>query len=226
LNFKNILRFTLFLGLGLLVLYLIFNSQVKSYEASCLYRGLSGQQCNYWLKLKADLFSVNFFWILATSVLYLLSNIFRSLRWQLLAEPMGVNQHSFASLASVFISYLLNLTIPRSGEIGRANTLSKFENLTFEQSFGTIVTERIIDMIAFMILGCLTLLIAYEDIYHYFESNLNLNSKINNLTNNSSLIFIIIILLISFLGPIYYLRSKIIESKLGRKAKVFFVGLL
>jgi len=69
----------------------------------------------------------------------------------------------------VGISYLMNLGIPRSGEVARAATLSKYEGLSFNKVFGTIITERIIDMIFLGLFILLGLFLSYEQIAHLIQ---------------------------------------------------------
>ena len=63
-------------------------------------------------------------------------------------EPLGHQPNFWKMYHSVMIGYLLNLTIPRSGEVARAAYYSKFQkDAAFEKVFGTIIVERIIDML-------------------------------------------------------------------------------
>jgi len=62
-------------------------------------------------------------------------------------EPLGYNAKVSNMYHSVMIGYIINLTIPRSGEFARAGFFSKKENLPVETVFGTIVAERVIDLI-------------------------------------------------------------------------------
>jgi len=48
---------------------------------------------------------------------------------------------------AVLIAYIANLGIPRSGEVLRATTLSSYDKIPFDHTFGTIVAERIIDLL-------------------------------------------------------------------------------
>ena len=50
---------------------------------------------------------------------------------------------------SVMIGYIINLTIPRSGEIARAGYFSKYQKVSADKIFGTIVVERVVDLIMF-----------------------------------------------------------------------------
>ena len=61
---------------------------------------------------------------------------------------------------AVFVAYLVNLIVPRAGEIARATTISKYEHIPFEKAFGTIVSERVAD--AIMLLGIIALAFVYQ----------------------------------------------------------------
>jgi hypothetical protein len=58
------------------------------------------------------------------------------------------------------IGYLVNMTIPRAGEFSRAVMLKRSDNIPIGPGFGTIVTERIIDMIIMFSLAALAILIS------------------------------------------------------------------
>ena len=61
---------------------------------------------------------------------------------------------------AVLVAYLVNLIVPRAGEIARATTISKYEHIPFEKAFGTIVSERVAD--AIMLLGIIGLAFIYQ----------------------------------------------------------------
>lgn len=84
------------------------------------------------------------------------SHLSRAYRWRLMLSPMGHNISFLNSTLLVLITYLSNLGVPRSGEFLRATALSSYEKVPFEKGFGTIVTERVIDvffLIAFLLIG-------------------------------------------------------------------------
>ena len=74
-----------------------------------------------------------------------LSHLSRAYRWNYLLRPLGYQPTFIMRILTVMISYFSNLGIPRSGEVLRATALATFADVPFEKSFGTIVTERIID---------------------------------------------------------------------------------
>jgi uncharacterized protein (TIRG00374 family) len=82
------------------------------------------------------------------------SHLSRAYRWNYLLRPLGYQPTFMMRTLTVMISYFSNLGIPRSGEVLRATALATYADVPFEKSFGTIVTERIIDVIVlFSLIG-------------------------------------------------------------------------
>lgn len=97
-------------------------------------------------RVKYSLERVNYFWILISVFLGILAYIFRAVRWNLLLEPMGYRISNNNAFWTIAFGYMMNLTIPRSGEIARATALYRVEKIPVEKSFATIVIERVIDL--------------------------------------------------------------------------------
>ena len=92
-------------------------------------------------------------------------------------EPLGYKPRFANTIMAVLVAYLLNLVIPRSGEIARAATMTKYEDIPFEKAFGTIVAERISDII--MLLFILAIVFFYQtDLILSYFSNTNPIRKI------------------------------------------------
>ena len=85
--------------------------------------------------------------VLLSIVFGVLSHLSRAYRWQFLLSPMGYKPRFINSTLAVLIAYIANLGIPRSGEILRATTLSSYEKIPFEKTFGTIIAERLVDLV-------------------------------------------------------------------------------
>ena len=98
--------------------------------------------------------TANYWWVALSLLFGILSHISRAYRWQFLLEPLGYKPRLANSIMTVLIAYLLNLFIPRSGEFARAASIKKYEKIPFEKAFGTIVAERVADVIMlFSIIG-------------------------------------------------------------------------
>ena len=103
----------------------------------------------------------------------LLSHLSRAYRWKFMIEPMGYSLRMSNSIMAVFAAYLVNYTIPRAGEITRATILTNYEGVPFEKGFGTIVAERVADVLMMVCIITITLLLEFEFIYQFFNERFN-----------------------------------------------------
>ena len=145
----------------------------------------------------------------------ILSHISRAARWRYLLEPMGYRPKFVNSILIVLISYFANLGIPRSGEILRATALATYEKVPFEKGFGTIVTERVIDLLMLLLIILVTLFLQTDIILAFLEEKgVNLIGAIGILAVGITGLFI---------GTYIIRRSK---SPFAQKLKSFLNGLL
>ena len=124
-----------------------------------------------------NLKNANYWWILLSLFFGILSHLSRAYRWHFMLAPLGYKPKYSNSIMAVLLAYLLNLVIPRSGEIARAATLAKYENVPFEKGFGTIVAERISDIMMLLIILSIVFFYQADLIISYF-SGVNPTNKI------------------------------------------------
>lgn len=134
--------------------------------------------------IQKSLTKANYLWVAFAAVFALLAYWFRAIRWNLLLEPMGHKISSSNALWSLSFGYLMNLTIPRSGEVARATALYGVEKVPVDKSFGTIILERVVDLICMLGFLGLTLIFKYDAILAFYK-----NSGININPNKILLIF-------------------------------------
>ena len=91
-------------------------------------------------------------YLILMAVIAMASHLIRAIRWQMLLVPVGYRVGLGSSFLSVLIGYLVNLAIPRGGEVSRCYNLYKLENTPPEISFGTVVAERVVDIIFLVVL--------------------------------------------------------------------------
>ena len=103
--------------------------------------------------------NADLFWVSISVILGFLSHLSRAIRWNYLLQPLGYKPRLLNNLLLVFIGYFANLGIPRSGEILRATGLNTYEGVPFQKGFGTIVTERLIDVIMLLLVIATALLL-------------------------------------------------------------------
>ncbi len=96
-----------------------------------------------------SLSEANYGWIFCALTIAFLSHLSRAFRWKYLLETLNINPKLSLMYHSVMIGYIINLTIPRSGELARAGYFSRYQKTKSDQVFGTIVVERVVDLIMF-----------------------------------------------------------------------------
>jgi len=102
------------------------------------------------LEIKSYFKNANYSYIVLGIFIAFLGNASRAYRWKFMLEHLGYKTSFYNNFMAVNICYLLNLSVPKSGEISRAVILKKYENVPFDKGFGTIVAERIVDMIVLL----------------------------------------------------------------------------
>ena len=110
--------------------------------------------------IKNSFKTANYWWVACSLFLGILSHFSRAYRWQFMLDPLGYKPKFANNIMAVLVAYLVNLIVPRAGEIARATTISKYEHIPFEKAFGTIVSERVAD--AIMLLGIIGLAFIYQ----------------------------------------------------------------
>ena len=167
----------------------------------------------------------NYFWIFASMAISILTYWIRASRWNLLLHPMGYNTKTSSGFWAICFAYFMNLTIPRSGEVARATSLYKMEKVPFEKSFGTVVLERVIDLLFLGLSFTLTLIFNYETLMKFIE--LGNKEKAHQSNSEPSFLKYYIALGILILGLLLLIIfwKKISQTKFFEKIKTFLLGL-
>lgn len=167
--------------------------------------------------IKHSFKTANYRWVLLSLFFGVLSHLSRAYRWKFLLEPMGYKPKLANSFMSVMMAYLLNLVIPRSGEVARAASLKKYENIPFEKAFGTIVAERVADLIIlFGIIG----------VAFYFQTDLIGSYLFKNNSSNISYFKIALIAGVPIFGFLSYYLLRNTKTPLISKIIEFINGLI
>ncbi len=206
----QVLKIAAFLALGILLLFFAF-------------RGVAFNE------LATTLKEVNFWWIALSLLFAGISFLVRARRWMLLIEPLGFNPSFKNTYLSLMVGYLSNYALPRLGEVTRCVTLGKREKIPVDSLFGTVIIERVIDMLM-LILILLVLLFSWMDKFGAFFSEQvyePLQGKFMEIFGGTWVFWLIIVaavLLICLL--IYFFRKKLSSFSLIRKIKDILSGIL
>ncbi len=153
-------------------------------------------------------------WIALGLFFGILSHLSRAYRWKFMLAPLGFKPKFTNSVLAVLVGYLVNLALPRAGEVSRAAVMANYEEIPFEKGFGTIVAERIADLIMMLCIITITLFVQFDFIYELLTKNFNPTKIIIGLA----------IVIIGF----YILTSFVKKAKKGflLKIKTFVTGLV
>lgn len=171
---KNILQMLLFLSIGLGILYYVFTKQEAAYQEQCKIDGVPAADCSLLDKVFTDFAEADYSWLILVVFLFIISNFSRAARWKMLLKPMGYTPRYINLLFSIFIGYIANLGLPRLGELIRATSLSKVEKIPTEKVVGTIVVDRIVDMISFILVFGLAMIFESDTLLNYLQEEANL----------------------------------------------------
>ncbi len=177
-----------------------------------------------WLTLKQTDFKVlkdaarraDYIWFLASMILSIYSYWLRAARWKLLIEPLGYTISTKSAFWAVSLGYFTNLTIPRSGEIARATSLYKMEKVPADKSIGTIVLERVVDVIFLGIFFLLTFLFNAETLVSFFSF-----TDQSSFGNYGIALGVLVLIFLVF----FAFRKSLKGFSLYRKIEVFLKGI-
>lgn len=123
-----------------------------------------------WSYLKGTWTAANKTWLVIMAGIALLSHLARAERWRMLMEPAGYHPKLSHSFYSLMVGYFVNLVIPRGGEVSRCYNLYKLDGTPADMSFGTVVVERIADLICLVLLIGLCFLVESEKLFSFLTT--------------------------------------------------------
>ncbi len=196
-SLSKFLQIAIPLGLGFFLIWYIYQS-------------FTPQQLEETNKYFAD---ANYNFVILSVVFSVLSHVSRSYRWSFMLEPLGYKTKLANNFMAISVAYLMNIFIPKSGEVSRGIILDKYEGVPFQKGFGTIISERIVDLVFLMFFTVLALAIKFDVLYDYMIGHIP-----------PSILYLIIfgIILVGVSVPLYIKFSK---SNINKKLKNFIIGL-
>lgn len=143
-------------------------------------------------------------WILLSILFLLIMFIFRAYRWKLLIENDGSSPDIKKVSYSLLLGFFVNSFTPKLGEIVRCTSLQKSSGIPVSRSFGTVISERIYDLIALLLALALILVLEFSRLQDLIKAAVYSikNTISSNLLNLSlfigGLILVIIALVLIF----------------------------
>jgi uncharacterized protein (TIRG00374 family) len=202
----NIVYFVIFALLGILALWYCF------------------QNINFNEFVK-QLKNVNYFYIGLSLAFGFIAFIIRAMRWNILINTLGHNPTLYNTYNAVVIGYIANLAIPRIGEITRCATLYKTNKIPVNSLFGTVVTERIIDMLSLLIITILVFFVRMDLFSDFVSERIVPSWQPIYEKLSTSLILLMILAAIVFAGASYIILKRLLRLPFMHKFKILLSGL-
>jgi len=151
-------------------MWLIYSRVDTAYQEQCALDGIAQADCNLLLKMKDDLAASRIGWLVAIIGIYLVSNVSRAYKWMLLLGAMDYKPRFWNCFWTIMIGYFANLGFPRLGEILRPGLLSKHENIPLEKVLGTVIVDRIVDVVFLGLVIGIAFLVGWSDFVALWRS--------------------------------------------------------
>lgn len=199
---KDIIKYLIFASIGVLIVYFI-------------QRNFTFEEFLKNLKLAKIQF------VLISVFVGVVAVFLRALRWRLLLDSMGYKTSLSNAYHATMSGYLVNLGIPRSGEVSRCAMFSKTDKVPLNVLVGTVVSERVLDLVMLLLVVLSAVFLQFDLLYNYIYDNLFVK-----IINNAVLLGIVVLVMLA--GLIFVFKAKKIlkpNSGLGKILIGFFEGI-
>lgn len=193
------LKFVFFLGIGILIIWLSLRNLTSAEKDEII----------------TSFKSANYNWVILVILIGIFSHILRALRWRILFGPLGFNPSLKNTFYAVMVGYFANMAFPRLGEVTRCGVLTRYEDIPFNKSFGTVITERALDMVMFFLLFILMIMTQLGTIGDYMSTNVypGLKGKFFDPFTNPVIIISLALIICAIVLIIYLLWNRIRQWK-------------
>ena len=175
-----------------------------------------------------EISQANIFWLLASITVSLVAFMSRAYRWNLLIEPLGYNPKPSKTMYALMVGYLANLAVPRLGEVTRCGSLSKAENIPFNRLLGTVIVERLIDVISLLVCLLMTAVLEYDRLGNFLMHSIiaPISDRVSHSMQSMMFIGFTLVVLVVFTGLVIWFIKKSRQSTAESKIVLMIKGLI
>lgn len=212
-NTKSIIQFIVLLSIGVLLVWLSFRSVWTEKE-----------------KIVDSFKNANYLWVVISILISLFSHFLRAFRWNYLLKPAGYSVTTTNAVGAVLVGYFANYGLPRMGEITRCTLVTKYDDVPFEVALGTVITERIVDLLLLIAIFFLTLVAQFTQLKDLIATYIYdpMMLKFKGFTDHPVKFIVFIAVILTVAVALFLIRKKItglLKGKLGNIIKGFGKGL-
>ncbi len=194
---SRFLQISIPLGLGIFLIWYVYQSFTPTQLA----------------ETKQYFAQANYSFVALSVFLSVLSHISRAYRWNFMLEPLGYKTKLANNFMAISVAYLMNIFIPKSGEVSRAIILDKYEEVPFQKGFGTIISERVVDLFFLLVFTIIALTIKFDILYEFV---------IEKIPSYALYLILAGFIALAIIIPLYI---KFSQSNINKKLKDFVTGL-
>ncbi|MCW3126073.1 MAG: hypothetical protein JWO03_1731 [Bacteroidetes bacterium] len=207
----NVLKLIISLGLGALIVWLTVR-QLTAADIEVV---------------KGVFRRTKYIWVILGASVGMLSNVARAERWKMLLNSVGYHPRRSNVIYSVFVMYAGNLIFPRLGEVSRCTLLYKTDNVPVDKSIGTMVLERVVDVVCMLLIGAVALILQYDLLMKFLNEKFlsHLSFDTSKYTSSYFILFIAI-LLVALISVFIYLFFKMRSHPFVVKLEGFVRGMI
>jgi glycosyltransferase 2 family protein len=195
---KQTLQILVFLAIGATVFYWLYKDQD-------------------WEKMKTILSAIDARWIWLSLFFGLISHWARAMRWKMLIGAAGSNVKWYNAVMAVFTGYLANLVLPRMGEVTRCGVLTKYNKVPFATLAGTVVAERLTDLVALLLVIASSFVMEYDILAKFLADKISFVWIIDLFMSVWWWLFIVLIVV-----AVIYIRRRVVQMAVFRKFKTIW----
>ena len=170
-------------------------------------------------RLYTSVRDANYAWMLLSFAILMVSHVVRSWRWRYLLEPMKPGIPLRNLFSAVMVGYLLNNVLPRAGEVARPYTIGKLESISKSAAFGTIVVERIMDTVSFLVVIILVPLVYNGPLKESFPWLAETGIIISCVTGAAVLLLVVLMFRRDWTDALLRVVSKVLPENIMRRVQ-------
>ncbi len=152
----------------------------------------------------------------------IISHLSRAIRWGILLKPMGYTPRVLNSFFAIMVGYLANMAFPRLGEVSRCAVMTKYEKIPLEKAFGTVMAERVIDLVILLSLTVFTITSQINLLGGFLKDEILIPLTTKFAGNQTDKIIYLGITTLLVMGIIYFIKKRI--NKIYAKLKSLLSG--
>ena len=111
----------------------------------------------------------NYLFILLALISTVLSYWLRGKRWQQPLRSLGYAPTAFRGTVSIVSGMVASMIVPGSGEVTRCLTLQRTDGVPFAQGMGSVVAERVLDLLMLLVVLLITFILEFGRMQAYMS---------------------------------------------------------